>query len=177
MSRKSRTGLLISLGAAAGAFGVAATMSAVSAPTARADDFSDIITQVEDDFGFGQTAFNSAESTFATDPSAGLTDLVDGINDDFLSAPQDFLAGTSEAADNETLGFVGSWDLATPSSFSEGLAAAEDDLEDALTLDSAGIQELARGDYGYAAYYDLLGSDYSSILPLEEILLGLGSSS
>ena len=46
-SNGSRTGVLVGLAAAAGAFGVAAMMSAATAPTARADEFSDIVNGVE----------------------------------------------------------------------------------------------------------------------------------
>jgi len=49
-SNRSRFGMLIGLAAAAGAFGVAVMMSAVTAPTARADDFSDVISAVDGDY-------------------------------------------------------------------------------------------------------------------------------
>jgi hypothetical protein len=42
-NNRSRTGVLVGLAAAAGAFGVAAMMSAATAPTARADAFTDMI--------------------------------------------------------------------------------------------------------------------------------------
>ena len=38
---RSRSGILVGLAAAVGAFGAAAMMSAATAPTARADDFTD----------------------------------------------------------------------------------------------------------------------------------------
>jgi hypothetical protein len=173
MSHTSRTGLMISLGAAAAAFGVAAMMSTATAPTARADDLSDIIGQVEGDFGDGQTAFGAAESAFASSPETGLADLFDGINDDFLSAPQDLLVGTAEAANGLTLEFPGGgWDFGILTSFSEGLENAESDLSGVSALFTEGADYLASGDYGYAAYEDVLGVELGSIVPLEEILLG-----
>jgi hypothetical protein len=59
-SNRSRFGMLIGLGAAAGAFGVAAMMSAATAPTARADAYSDIISAVDGDFAAGEAEFASA---------------------------------------------------------------------------------------------------------------------
>jgi hypothetical protein len=41
---------LVGVAAAAGAFGVAVMMSAATAPTARADDFTDVISEVDADY-------------------------------------------------------------------------------------------------------------------------------
>ena len=49
-SNKPRIQILIGLAAAAGAVGAAAMVSTATAPTARADDFTDIITYVDADF-------------------------------------------------------------------------------------------------------------------------------
>jgi hypothetical protein len=46
MGHKSSRAVLVGLGAAVGAFGAAAMISAAIAPTARADDFTDIIDDV-----------------------------------------------------------------------------------------------------------------------------------
>jgi hypothetical protein len=58
--------MLVGLGGAAGAVGVAVTMSAVSAPTARADDFTDVIATVETQIADGQVAFSAAASDFGS---------------------------------------------------------------------------------------------------------------
>jgi hypothetical protein len=173
MGHKPQTRLLIGLGAAAAAFGVAAMMSAVSAPTARADDYSDIIAQVESDFSDGSTAFTAAEASFASNPETGLEYLFAGINDDFLSAPQDFLVGSSEAANNLTLAFPGGeWGFDPVASITAGFNDAAGDLSSASSFATQVGEELAAGDYGYAAYEGVLAADYSTIVPLEEILLG-----
>jgi hypothetical protein len=174
MERTLRPHLLIGVAAAAG---VAAMLSAATAPTARADDFSDIISAVESDFTAGQTDFGAAETAFgSSNVEDGLTDLYNGVNTDFLSAPQDFLIGTSEEADSESLSFIGAWGIDPVSSFSEGLSNAEGALTEAQTYFTDAFQELAGGDYGYAVYYDAIGADYASIFPLEELLLGAASS-
>jgi len=174
MERTLRPNLLFGLAAAAGA---AAIISAATAPTAHADDFSDIIAQVEGDFTAGQTDFGNAETDFGSnDVTAGLANLYDGIDEDFLSAPQDFTIGTSEALDNEIIAFPDGWGFTTVTSFSQGLGYAEDDFTIAQSYFTDAASELTGGDYGYATYYDLLGADYASIIPLEELLLGVGAS-
>jgi hypothetical protein len=72
---------------AAGAFGLAAMMSAVTAPTARADDFTEILSAVEGDF---------TESYL----SMAATDLAGG---DFAGAAYDSTIGS------DTL-FVATWE-------------------------------------------------------------------
>jgi hypothetical protein len=152
-------------------------LSAATAPTARADDFSDIVAQVEGDFTAGQADFTAADTDFGSnDVTAGLANLYDGIDQYFLSAPQDFAIGTSEALDNETLAFPDEWGFTTVTSFSQGLGYAEGDFTIAQGYLSDAAEELTAGDYGYATYYDMLGADYASIIPLEELLLGAGAS-
>src|ERR1700677_2547620 len=63
-SNRSRVGMLIGLGAAAGAFGAAAIMSADTAPTARADDFTDVINAVDAAYSSGQIEFGIADTDF-----------------------------------------------------------------------------------------------------------------
>jgi hypothetical protein len=175
MSHKSPK-VIIGLGAAAVAFGVAAMMSAATAPAARADDFSDIITQVEYDLTTGQADFSAAESAFASNPETGLGDLLSGIDDDFLSAPQDLVIGTAEAANGLPLSLIGTWGFAPVPSFSDGLTYAEGEISDAQNYFADAVQELTAGDYGYAVYFDAYSADFGTIDPLDEILLGAVSS-
>jgi hypothetical protein len=69
----SRVRILVGLGAAAGAFGVAVMMSAVAAPTARADDFSDVVTNVDADYTDGASMLTAADTDFASN------DFADGL--------------------------------------------------------------------------------------------------
>jgi hypothetical protein len=66
MERALRPGVLIGLAATVGTFGVAAMMSAATAPTARADDFSNIINAIDGDFTAGQADFTAAVSDFGS---------------------------------------------------------------------------------------------------------------
>ena len=47
--------IAVGVAAAAGAFGVAALISMATAPTARADDFTDVINAVDFDYSTGTT--------------------------------------------------------------------------------------------------------------------------
>jgi len=64
-SNRSRAAALTGVAAAAGAFGVAAMMSAASAPTARADDFTDVISGIDGDFTAGAGALTNAATDFS----------------------------------------------------------------------------------------------------------------
>jgi hypothetical protein len=101
-SNRSRTGVLVGLAAAVGAFGAAAMMSAATAPTARADAFSDIISSVEDDFAGGQADFASASADFGSgDPSDGLALFFSGLDDDVVGPGDSVYLGTVDALLNE----------------------------------------------------------------------------
>jgi hypothetical protein len=63
---RARSRILVGLAATAGAFGAAGMMSAATAPTARADDFSDIISAIDGDYTEGSAAFSSALSDFGS---------------------------------------------------------------------------------------------------------------
>jgi hypothetical protein len=173
-SNRSRAATLIGVAAAAGAFGVAVMMSAATAPTARADDFSEIIGAVETDFTNGQGDF----STIFTELSSnGLTAdvglLIDGIDDDSLSAPQTLLVGTVEALTHETVDPPSdAFYFALPTSFTEGVDSAEGDLSYVPGFFSEAATALSSGDYGDAVYLDFYGLDYSTLIPLQELLLG-----
>ena len=76
---RSQPGILVGLAAALGAFGAAAMMSAATAPTARADDFTDIITAVDSDYAAGQGDFTTAFADFDSNEFApGLTTFLKG---------------------------------------------------------------------------------------------------
>jgi hypothetical protein len=170
-----RTGILIGLAAAVGAFGAAAMMSA---PTARADAYSDIINAVDVDYANGQTAFTTAFTDFSSSEFApGLAALFDGIDDDGLAAPNDFLTGTADALTNESIGQSAAYDLALPTDFSDAITQAQTFFTEGLNYIYYDPDFASISDYGTSVYYDVLGADYSIVLPLEELLLGAAVSS
>ena len=175
-SDKSRTGMLVSLGAAAGAFGVAVMMSTATAPTAHADDFSDILTYVDADFADGYYGFTTAFSDFSSgDLGPGLAALFDGIDDDVLAAPNNLVIGTVEALTGEGIGGPLVADLGE-ANFAGGLADAEIQFSYSLgTLGDAPV-DLAAGDYGSATYDLLLGTEYAFVVPVEDLVIGAAAS-
>lgn len=174
---RSPARILVGLAAAAGAFGTAAMMSAATAPTARADDFTDIISAVEGDFAAGQGQLTSAFADFGSNNvSGGLTELFSAVDNDFLSAPNNLLVGSVEALTNESITGSQALGLFDPGSFSQGLTLAESFVSTGEGYFTTAATDFAAGEYGEAALLDLFGSDYVSIVPLEELIIGAAAS-
>jgi hypothetical protein len=174
-NNRSRTGVLVGLAAAA--FGAAAMMSVATASTARADDFTDVINAVDGDYADGQTAFTNAFTDFSSNSLAlGLAQLIDGSNDDALSAPDNLLVGTIQVLANESVTGSAPWGFSVPTDFSDAVTGAESFVSSAETYFTAGSTALSFGEYGIAAYEDLIGADLVAVAPLEELLLGAAVS-
>jgi len=158
---RTRAGIPIGLGAAIGAVGAAAVLSAAVAPAANADDFTDIITAVEGDYSEGTTAFELAATDFGSaDVSGGLAAFLTGVDDDFLAAPDNIIVGSVEALQGQPVG--GSYDILVgdPGSFATAVADAQNlDTEGAALLSDAATA-FSGGDYTNGVYDSLAGSDY-----------------
>ncbi|MGB6207343.1 hypothetical protein [Mycobacterium sp.] len=166
--------ILAGLGAAAGAFGAAAMMSAAGAPTAHADDFTDTIAIVEGDLADGQTAFTTAFTDFGSNllPD-GTAQFFNGVDDDLLLAPANFLAGTVEGLTNETFDLgTGSFTLSNPYTFAEGFGLGINDFQAGLGELSFAGTKLIEGDFGDATYDAVIGAGLTGIVSPEEFLLG-----
>jgi hypothetical protein len=175
--KRSRSGMLVGLAAAVGAFGAAALMSAATAPTARADAYTDIINAVGVDYANGEAAFTTALTDFNSSEFApGLAALFDGVDDDGLAAPNDFLTGTADALTNESIGQSAPYDLALPADFSDAVTQAQTFFTEGLNYIYYDPDFASLSDYGTSVYYDVLGADYAFVLPLEELLLGAAAS-
>jgi hypothetical protein len=175
---RSRAGLLVALGAAAGALGVAALMSAATAPTARADDSTEILYNLNEELGFGQTAFTASSADFGSgDFSGGLASFFTGVNDDFLSGPQTVLADTLNSLLGEPIAYGATdWNITPEPDFATGLSDAQYFFNIGQGFFSTAASDLSAGDYAGAAFYDGYGFDYSAMVPLEELILGGVSS-
>ncbi len=173
---RSRSAILIGLAAAVGAFGAAAMMSAATAPTARADDYTDVINAIDGDYAAGQADFATAFTDFSSNELApGLLALVNGTDEESLSPSINFLVGTIELLDNEPVTAAIPWEFVLPADFSDAVTTA------GTYLTGNGYFEAAQtafslGDYGEAAYDDLIGLDVATIAPLQELLLGAAVS-
>jgi hypothetical protein len=170
---RSRSGMLVGLAAAACAFGAAAMMSTATAPIAHADDFTDIVNAVDGDFMEGQSSFTDAFNDLgSSDLTPGLAAFLSGVDDDLLSPGINLYAGTTEALTNESITNSFAWDVPVATNFTDALSDAQGifGLGEGYLSDVASA--LSLGDYGEAAVDQSLGTDYVSIIPLEELLVG-----
>jgi hypothetical protein len=176
-STHARLRLLVGLAATAGAFGAAAMMSAAAAPTAHADDITDIVNAVEGDYADGQSAFTTAVSEFGINQfPTGLADLIDGVDDDSVSVANNIVIGAVEALTNASISSSYPTTFDVPTSFSDALTGEQAILADGESFLTDAASFFAAGNYGYAAVYDLTGADYLTIYPLQELLLGVSTS-
>ncbi len=173
-NKRSRTEILVGLGAAAACFGVAAMMSAATAPAARADDYTDLVHLVDENFTDGQAAFTIATTDFGSgDSSDGLAAFFSGVNDDFLSATNNASTITVEALTGEPLDYgAGPFNIPTEPDFANALADAQYFFAQGEGFFSTAESYLSSGDYGGAVFYDGLGLDYTAVIPLEALILG-----
>jgi hypothetical protein len=174
-SNRSRSGMLVGLAAAAGAFGVAVMMSAVTAPTARADAFSDIISSVEDEFTAGQADFASASADFGSgDPSDGLASFFSGLDDDVVGPGDSVYLQTVLVLLNEPDSsgpfFV---DIGPEADFTSGLADAQSAFTTGEDLFAQAATDFSSGDYFDAADLDVFGSTQSFVISPEFLIEGV----
>jgi hypothetical protein len=175
-NKRSRTGILIGLCAAAACFGAAATMSTTTAPTARADAYSDIIASIDGDYALGQTDFTTAPAYFDSNLPVGLALLLDGADEDSVAAPDNLLVGTVEALTNEPIAADIPVGLPVPTDFADAVTNAQAIISQGESFLSDVAPLLSSGQYGSAVLYDLFGSEFLSVLPLQELLLGAAAS-
>jgi hypothetical protein len=170
--------MLVGFAAVVGAFGAAALMSAATAPTATADDFSDIVTAVNIDYGDGQAEFATALADFhSNEVASGLTSILQGLDDDFVAAPNNLAFGTLQALEGESpLTFLFPEAVITPTSFADALTLAQGDVTQGLADLGSVAAFLSGGSYDTALVVALAGVDQSSVFALEELLLGAATS-
>jgi opacity protein-like surface antigen len=176
LSHESQNRLLVALAAAAGAVGAAAMMSTATASTARADQFSELVDDVQADFSTAQTDFTLADTDF----SGGASGVPDGLEADFAGFNNEILASYQSV--------VGGFDILTgqpgvaefvpvtpdppEADFATGLADAESDIPFAGDEFSSGATELSSGDYSLAAVFYAEGLFILNTLPAENLLSG-----
>jgi hypothetical protein len=175
---RSRSGVLTAVAAAAGAFGAAAMMASATPPTARADDTTLIIDAIDGDYATGQADFTAAFTDFGSGAFLpGLAELYNGMNDDSLAPLDNLLLGTVEAAEGDPITSSLIFDdLSAPASFADASAEAQILANDGEGLLANAAIAFSAGDYSAAAYDYLVGSDYASVLPLDELILGAVAS-
>jgi hypothetical protein len=169
----SRYGILVCMAAAVGAFGAATMMSAATAPTARADESTDILNAAEDLFAVGQNYMGIATTDFSAGELApGFAAYFDGINDELLGAPDNLVVGTVDELTNEPFQAILDFPIPIPDSFANSLTVAQEFFTSGETSFTDAATALTGGDYGLAAYDELVGLNVTAIVPVEEIILG-----
>jgi len=175
MSHTSPTRLLIGLMATAGAFGVAAMMAAATAPSAHADDFTEILDDVQVLTAAGQSDFGGAATDFGSGLSGapeGLVSLFAGLNNDEL-VPDQLLYGSVEALLSDPITQIGPVTALSPElDLASGLADAESSFESGASYLEAIASALSGGDYLTAASDYIDGTYYAFQLPGELVLSG-----
>jgi hypothetical protein len=169
--------IMIGLAATVGAFGFAATLSAATAPTARADDFTDVINNIDANLAAGQADFGIAATDFSSsDVSGGLAALIDGLDDDFVSPPEQLYIGTVEVLTNAPVYNEGEFVLGPEPDFAAGVTAAENAFTFGEGEFTAAEGYFTSGDYAGAAELDISGVNGEFLVPLESLLLGAAGS-
>jgi hypothetical protein len=173
---KSRA-VLVGLSAAAGVFGAAAMMSAASAPTARADDLAAIVSDIEGTLADGQNAFGTAVTDFGTsDVPGGLAALFDGLHDDTIGVPDIAYVGGVEELTNESFSLSSNTfdfnSLTAPTDFSEAVYDAQFFFTEGESVLSDIPTSLSSGDYGDAAFDQVIAPAFLLDLPVQELFIG-----
>jgi hypothetical protein len=173
MGHKKSRSLLVGLGATVAAFGAAATMWAATAPTARADDFTDIIAAVNGDLAQGQSDFTTAFSDFSSNHvPAGLTAFFNGVDADLWSTSTNLEVGTVEALLGEPITGSISVGFSPPTDFSGAVAIAETLFSSGEADFTAGATALSSGMYADAVIDEALGSLLAFDIPSQLLLVG-----
>ena len=173
MGYQTSRALLVGLGAAVAAFGAATMLSAATAQTARADDFTDIINAVNGDLTIGQGEFGTAFLDFGSNHvNDGLAAFFAGVDDDFWSTSTNLEVGTVEALTGSGINGSIAVSVTPPTDFADAVTTAESlfaigqaDFTDAATALSGGM-------YANAAIDQALGSLYTFDLPSQVLFIG-----
>ncbi|HZC11316.1 MAG TPA: hypothetical protein VE485_15035 [Mycobacterium sp.] len=179
--QRRRGVITVGVGAAAGALLAAALSQLATAPTARADDFTDIVANVDTTIAAGQADFTAGQADFALSTPAGFADGVafdvEGTNDVLYGPIEDIIGGSAQALAGQT-----------PTDVFEFGPAADPatltDLQTFVTADFAiGTDEfnLADAEFalgtpaGFAAGVgeSLSGFDFDAVLAPQQALIGL----
>jgi hypothetical protein len=101
---------------------------------------------------------------------------VDGFDDDTLSPLINLELGTVEASLGDAITGSQTFGLNVPTSFADAVSLAEDAYAGGEADFNEAATALASSDYVTATYFDAIGTDYVSIIPLEELFLGTVAS-
>jgi hypothetical protein len=173
---RSRSGILIGLAAAVGAFGAAAMMSASAAPIAHADDFTEIVANVDSLLADGNAAFAAAQTDFASsDVPAGLQYFFDGVSDDSLGVSDSASLGTLQALAGNAIEGPANFDFnfdTAPADFSDAVTEAQSTFQLGEGYFNSAAISLFSGDFVDAFRVAEFGSIDTFVLPGQLLFVG-----
>jgi hypothetical protein len=178
---KRSRGVLAGLAAAAGAFGAAAMMSAAGAPAAHADDLAAIVSDIEGNLSYGQTAIGTALTDFDSGNAlGGLAAFTDAVEDDTVGVADIAYIGGVDEFTNEPFSLVDNFfdfnAFDVPTSFTDAVNAAEQLFGEGYVYSTDISTALSSGDYGEAATYEVASPLLLFDLPLQELFLGAAAT-
>jgi hypothetical protein len=173
---RSRTGILVGFAAAVGAFGAAAMMSAATAPTAHADDYTEIVANVDTLLGVGQNAFTAAETDFASSEiPAGLNSFINGVYDDTVGVSDTASLGTLQALTGHAIEGPSNFDFnfnTAPADFADAVTEAQNTFQLGEAYFNDAAISLFSGDFVDAFRVAEFGSIDAFDLPAQELFVG-----
>jgi hypothetical protein len=169
--------VLVGLSAAAGAFAVGAMISAASAPTARADDFSDILANIQAEQAAAQADFTAASAEFASGTAgvpAGLTDWFEGVDDNTFGVAYILDTGTLDSLYNVPVPPVSTFEFsfATPANFTAAVAEAQTFNTLGNTDMTTAATDFSMGDYTDGEVFNDLGAINFATIPDQVEIVG-----
>jgi hypothetical protein len=176
MGHKRSRAMLVGLSAAAAAFAAAGMVSAAVAPTARADDSSEILADVTAVEAAAKADFTTAAADFATGragDAAGLTAFFEGLDDEVFGVPDTYEVGELDALYNVPVIPASTFEIsfATPT-LADYVTEANTIYTTGMTDMTSQANDFAAGDYtGGAVYQDLGWLDIGAV-PNEILTLG-----
>ena len=151
-------------------------MSAATAPTARADDFSQIVADVTALQADAQTDFSQAATDFASSTAGettGLTALFEGMDDYFVGIPDVLQVGTTDALTGVPVIGPSVFDItfATPANFTAAVTEAQGFYTEGNNLATT-IAGLPANDFADTALDNALSILYQWVLPDQILTIG-----
>jgi hypothetical protein len=122
-------------------------------------------------------AFTTAAADFgSSDFAPGVAQLIDGVDDDLVAAPDNLIQGTVAVLTGESVFPSSPFNFFVPASFADALSEAQAFVGSGETELAVAATDFASGDYGGAALSDLTALDLFTVVPLDQLLLGAAVS-
>ena len=172
---RSRT-VLVGLSAATGAFAAAAMISAATAPTAHADDFSDILADIQAEQAAASTAFSDADADFdkgLTGVANGLAEYFVGLDDDTAGVADDIHVGLLDYLYGQPVIPASTFEFSiTTPTIADYVAEAQSVYTTGMTDLTTYANDVSIGEYAQGAPFQDLGAIDIGELPFQIEVIG-----